>query len=513
MIGNRIANKKESIDKFISILGEDAVLSEEEKIMEFKDPYGTNDANKHQPLFVVQPSSVEEVQKTVKLAGELGIPIWTSSTGRNNGYGGSAPVVHGSIVMNLRRMNKILEINETDGYALVEPGVTFFDLYNELQAKDSKLLMSVPDLGWGSIVGNALQHGYGYTINGEHANAVCGMEIVLANGEIMRTGHGAKTNSPLWQRHERGFGPSLDNLFMQSNFGIVTKMGLWLEPQPELITTGMIFYDGDDIEKLLDRIRPLVMDRTIQGVPLLYSAPRLENIDDKRIELFKKAEQGGMRPPSRWAIRLSLFGHETMVKAREDILRKALSGLPDAELDLCTYPGNVDQKDVRPEHLVPAGIPNMLMMEQVKESFGESVGHIEFAPVIPFHGRELLRIEKIVQNTLKEYGLFGMTGTPMHTRSLVPITMIYFDTNDASQISAAYAATHRLVKEAGELGYSEYRAHLSIMDDVASTFDFNNYALSKFYTKIKDALDPTGILSPGSHGIWPSNFNNKKALK
>ena len=51
------------------------------------------------------------------------MPLWTTSQGRNLGYGGSSPRVQGSVVMNLRRMNRILEIDEELGYAVVEPGV------------------------------------------------------------------------------------------------------------------------------------------------------------------------------------------------------------------------------------------------------------------------------------------------------------------------------------------------------------------------------------------------------
>ena len=72
--------------------------------------------------------TLEEVQAIVRLANEHRVPIWTTSQGRNNGYGGSSPRVQGSVVMNLRRMNRVLEINEELGYAVVEPGVSWFDL-------------------------------------------------------------------------------------------------------------------------------------------------------------------------------------------------------------------------------------------------------------------------------------------------------------------------------------------------------------------------------------------------
>jgi 4-cresol dehydrogenase (hydroxylating) len=100
------------------------------------------------------PDSVEEVQAILRIANEYRIPLWTSSQGRNNGYGGAAPRVSGAVVLSLRRMNRVLEVNEESATALIEPGVRFFDLYDHLRATGSKLWMSVPDLGWGSVVGN-----------------------------------------------------------------------------------------------------------------------------------------------------------------------------------------------------------------------------------------------------------------------------------------------------------------------------------------------------------------------
>ena len=91
-------------------------------------------------------------------------------------------------------------------------------------------MVSVPDLGWGSVVGNALENGATYLPTGSDMAAACGMEVVLPSGELLRTGMGAMPGNRAWHVYKRSLGPSLDTLFMQSNFGIVTKMGVWLMP-------------------------------------------------------------------------------------------------------------------------------------------------------------------------------------------------------------------------------------------------------------------------------------------
>ena len=72
----------------------------------------------------------------------------------------------------------------------------------------------------------------GYTPYGDHFMMQCGMEVVLANGEVMRTGMGAMPGTNTWQLFKYGFGPYVDGMFSQSNFGVVTKMGIWLMPEP-----------------------------------------------------------------------------------------------------------------------------------------------------------------------------------------------------------------------------------------------------------------------------------------
>ena len=103
------------------------------------------------------------------------------------------PCCPGSVVLDLKRMNRILEVDERNAYALVEPGVSYFDLYRYIEERGLKLWIDCPDPGWGSVIGNALDHGVGYTMNPyrDHWGAQCGLEVVTGDGELVRTGMGA----------------------------------------------------------------------------------------------------------------------------------------------------------------------------------------------------------------------------------------------------------------------------------------------------------------------------------
>ena len=82
--------------------------------------------------------------------------------GRNVGYGGAAPRVPGSVVVDLgRRMNRILDIDGDNASCIVEPGVSYFALYDEIQKRALPLWIDCPDLGGGSVLGNAIDRGVG----------------------------------------------------------------------------------------------------------------------------------------------------------------------------------------------------------------------------------------------------------------------------------------------------------------------------------------------------------------
>jgi hypothetical protein len=82
---------------------------------------------------------------------------------------------------------------------------------------------------------------------------------------------------------------------------------------------------------------------------------------------------------------------------------------------------------------------------------------------------------------------------------------IQFDVNDTERVQAAFDVSEGMVQELGEMGYGESRAHLDFMDLASDQHRFNDHAYRRFVTRIKDAIDPNGGLSPGRHGIWPSH--------
>jgi len=516
-----------ALDAFRSALGPNAVLAGEDELREFRDPFAHPTWDDYTASAVLMPQTVEEIQQIVRIANERKVPLWTHATGMNNGYGGPAPRVKGSVIVSLRRMNRVLEINEDSAYAVVEPGVRWFDLYDALQAGGHHLMVSIPDLGWGSVVGNALDHGVGYTMNPyrDHWGAQCGLEVVTGDGELVRTGMGALPGSRTWQQFKYGFGPHLDGIFSQSNFGVVTKMGVWLMPQPEAYVDCTVEVFGhDDIIPLVDHMS-YIMNTGLQNAgtnlqsPIRFAAAanpelRAALASDDAADIAKLNAFARERNVPFYSNIFKFYGPEEVVRAQLEYTRRRLSSIPNARVRdgaFYRFPITAEQKAMvrDPQDL---GIPTLETFSiGARSNFGPATrGHLGFSPVIPMRGEAVIESQRVFQRVLQEFGTdVALLVFPQsyHPRTFVILCMFYVMPEVQSN-QAVRRTFSKLVEVAAEHGWGEYRTHTAFMDECAAAYSFNDHALRKLHEKIKDAVDPNGVLSAGRYGIWPKHLRN-----
>ena len=141
-----------ALEELANAVGREWVFTSDEDMNLYRDAYSPfkGEAEDRVPSAAVAPDTVEQVQAIVRIANRYRLPLWTIATGRNLGYGGSAPAYSGSVVVDLKRMNRILEVNDKTHYAVVEPGVSYFDLYRYIQERKLNVWIDPADPGWGS---------------------------------------------------------------------------------------------------------------------------------------------------------------------------------------------------------------------------------------------------------------------------------------------------------------------------------------------------------------------------
>jgi len=239
----------EIYSSLVDIVGQERVSNSQEELYIY-----SRDAGAQKPRsvdYVVMPKTVEEVQKILVLANKKGIPV----TPMGGGFTLSALVVpnKGGIVLDMKRMDKIIEVNEQSRYALIEAGVSQAALQSYLQEHHPQLQHSTPEAPpTVTVVGNALIQGHGhisprYGVNSEMIN---GMEVVLPTGEVCRTG--SCSVSPSW--FTRGPLPDLSGLFIgwYGTTGVVTKLSLRLFPKPKF--REVFAFCTDDVDIIPDAI-------------------------------------------------------------------------------------------------------------------------------------------------------------------------------------------------------------------------------------------------------------------
>ncbi|MCB9757201.1 MAG: FAD-binding oxidoreductase [Candidatus Omnitrophica bacterium] len=489
----------------------------------------------------VWPKSVEEIQAILKVANQQKLAIWTCSRGKNWGYGGASPSQAGEVVLILDRMNQVLEVNEELAYAVVEPGVSFRQLHEYIKSRNIPLWLDCTDgPADASVIGNSVERGIGETNYGDHFGNVCGLEVILPTGELVRTGGGPMKNYASWNTYKWGVGPYLEGLFTQSNFGIVTKMGVWLMPQPECCETVFFEAKSEDVfPAVIDEIRKLQLSGTlISKIHMINKTVQLSILGPEAEKLSRRFDI------SPWVFAAGIYGSASQVRANKEHISKALSGYgkfvfinqPQVRfLEKILSWGGYYKSQKKPKlwlrsilELVAGKpmqliemIPNIASIERgepsdyfVKHAYRKSpvtrppdhdidpardnCGMVWLGPMVPLVGKQvqdfLNSCWKIFDQHNTERYVALMVANP---RTVIALFAVYFTKSNPQEVENAQKLYIALGEHTQKMGYQQYRTSTAYMDKVLDPApEFR--ALSK---KIKQALDPNNVLSPGKYGV------------
>ncbi len=246
------ADRKALIEEVAEIVGQPYVLTDAPVLDNYSRDMTVEPPSL--PDLVVMPQTVEEIQALVRVANQRKVAVVPFVTGTN--LGGLTIPRRGGMVIDLKRLNRILEVNEDSMYAVLEPGVSFGDMENFLKRNHPGLKVSQPAApAFTSVVANYLLGGLGTLAMkvGCHGDMINGLEAVLPTGERIRTG--SASASPYWfSRHPL---PDFCGLFVdwKGTSGIVTKASIQLWPkQPFEDYYAVGIWDIDHVPAVLGRI-------------------------------------------------------------------------------------------------------------------------------------------------------------------------------------------------------------------------------------------------------------------
>jgi glycolate oxidase len=277
------------------------------------------------PDVVVLPGTLDELQKIVRIANREKVPVTPYVAGGN--IGGVAIPLKGGILLDLKRMDRIVEVNETDMYAVVEPGVTFGHIKAYLNKHHPNLIytyaFSPPSTG---IITNALLQGldnlsFRY---GTASHWVCGLEVLLATGEIVRIGSSAISNT--WQSIVPF--PELSGLFLgwQGTTGIITKMAVSLWPKPKYIAgLNFVFMEHNSAAEFLLAISRTRVPDDMIGTSFALGKVSMKAMNHEKASLYPAVTRAPGEPD--FTVSIEVSGNtQGELDAKVNVINEVING-------------------------------------------------------------------------------------------------------------------------------------------------------------------------------------------
>lgn len=526
-----------AVEAWRARLGEQAVLSGAAA----QQRYGmcTSGAERAIPA-ALRPRSVDEIVAVVGIAHRHHVPLYPISTGHNWGYGGANPATDGCVVLDLSKLDRIVDMDAELGLVTLEPGVTQQALYEYLEGNGLAFL--VPVTGGGphcSLLGNALERGYGITPYADHTAAVTALEAVLPDGRIYRSALSELGGTRVDRAFKWGIGPYLDGLFAQSNLAIVTRMTIALAPRPER-TEAFVFGIARDAD--LDRAVPAVQKvlRSLAGVTgsinlmnsrrvLAMAAPypQRRSGTDGILPAETVAELADQYRIMAWTGLGALYGRREIVKvarrAIRAILKPAVGRLAfltprftaTASRLLDRVPGVSRSRTAGRARTFAAamrlveGRPSEVALRlaywkseaaprpgAALDPARDGCGLIWYAPLVPMTAPLVRRYVEMTGEVCAAHRIEPLiTLTSLSDRCFDSSVPLLFDRGDANQTARARACCRALLEAGRREGFVPYRLGIDAMDWLTRS-DAPAWDLA---AAIKSAVDPADIIAPGRY--------------
>ncbi len=533
-------NLSQAIDSWKTLLGQDRVLTSTDDLKKYH--FDTNTIHREIPAALLAKST-DDVISIVKTANQFGIPLYPISTGNNWGYGSANPASNGSVIVDLSSMKKIVDYDAELGTVTVEPGVTQQILADFLLKNNDEYL--TPTSGAGpnaSILGNAVERGYGLTPIADHFQALLSLEAVLPDGTLYHSALYNDQHKTTDQVFKWGIGPYLDGIFTQGNFGVVTKVTIQLSARPEKVGVFVIeMKNEEDLEKTVVLVKEILRDMggitgsinlmnslRLCAMSSPYPADRINKSPEDFVTLLQKiAAESGFSP---WTCVGSFYGKKEVVDAASLLLKEkvypftrrllVISRAQVAMLEtiFSLLPFKIakrSMKRIQGMKLlfdIVEGRPTFATLPLSYRKLPKGVdihstdlnpardqcGLLWYAPLIPMRPQVVREFVNFVYRVCDKYKIEPLiTLTSLSSRCFDSTVPILFDPANSEETARAKGCFNELFKEGNSLGFYPYRVGVDNMKDLVNP-EKSFWAMQGM---IKKAIDPKGIIAPGRYSI------------
>ncbi|HUY01124.1 MAG TPA: FAD-binding oxidoreductase [Candidatus Deferrimicrobium sp.] len=472
-------------EKLITILGKEWVSDFPEEILLYS--YDMTENPSSSPDFVVMPNTPGEIQAIVELANEHKIPLVPFITGSN--VGGLTIPLKGGIIVDLKRMDRILKINTNDMYVVVEPGVTFGHLNKFLQENYPDYRYCYPNAPpFTSVMANALLGGLNNLSlkYGAMSEIINGVEVVLPTGELVKIG-----TCMCWDDHWWGRSPAPDLIGLFTNWqgmtGIVTKMAVQIWPNKPLRDWKFIM--STDFPGTYEVVRKLARSDIISDI-LLMSIETIKMV--LGVPYGQAVHQEG---EPRWAVVLDYDANtKNELKAKWEIVQDIFKNLK-----------KMDSKAV------------LSSVDGAAKMYGEKLGNFRNLPftiggMLEYGGLTWLGTYMTADPEIVTKGVkiaFDVIGKHNFEKCLYTRMMkgghywafrflLRFAKEKEGEAERMRALNRELFESLFELGALPYKTPKWATEIILENCDENWVNLMH---RIKRTLDPNGIMNPGRWGM------------
>ncbi len=523
-----------AIDEWAAILGESGV------VVAGSAEFGASTIGAKRSIpAVLRPENQEQVAAVLQVAQRWQVAVYPVSRGNNWGYGSANPVEDGCVILDLSRLDSISGFDPEMGVVTVGPGVTQGALRDFLDNHEGDYLVPVTGAGpTCSILGNALERGYGITPITDHFAAVTKIEAILPDGTLYRTPLSELGGAEVDGLFKWGLGPYLDGLFSQGNFGVVVNMTIALAPAPDTVTA-FFFSTKEDarLEALVPTVRAVLraLGGSVVAINLLNSQRMLSMMtpfpEDRAIDGVLPAHEvenlANRHGVPAWSGVGAIYASKEVARAARRTLRRLLGPVTDRlvfinrrKVDLARtivrmLPGRLATRvqgmaDTLSGALeIMHGTPNDVALAlaywrsgtlpetgQPKNPARDGCGLIWFAPLVPIRGKDVRRYVDMIERICPQYGVNPLiTLTTVNDRCFDSTVPLLFDRGDAKATARANDCYRALYEAGQKQGFLPYRLNI----DAMSTLNTSGSAFSRLASQLKAAVDPNFILAPGRY--------------